>query len=154
MPFLERPPLQQDRDQPCPPWRAVCEGFLWGLVALAFYLALAQDVFYKTDGTYLVYDYAKGNLAHPYNPLYLPLLSLFGVLVAPLGLTHYWTAVAFSAFSTAAGVGLTHVAFRRAGMSGPPAWLATGLVLACPPRGRSRRCHEERCGPGSARSVW
>ena len=104
-----------------------------GVAALALYLALGQEVFYKIDGPHLALSLADGHIEHPYNVLYMPFLWCVDKLLGPLGLTAYWTAVAFSALGTAAGVALFHLGLRRLRIGAGQAWLATGLVALCPP---------------------
>ncbi len=103
------------------------------LLAFGMYWLLRQQVFFKIDGQYLVLRLDRGDIGHPYNALYMPLLAALQQVVAPLGLSAYWIAVLFSALGTSLGVGLVHLALRDLGMTVAAALWATALVAVAPP---------------------
>jgi hypothetical protein len=112
-----------------------------GLGAAAFVLCalLGQSVFYKTDGPDLLWilhqhELGAGPLQHPWNVLYLPLLSLFQRGLALLGL--HPGLLRLGELFSALGVALCVIGFRlglhRLGTAPTPARFATLLLLLNP----------------------
>jgi len=119
-------------DPPRPFRSALLGAVLWTFAAVVVYGLLRQDVFFKSDGPYLVLNLDEGRCSHPYNAGYMPLLFGFAALARPFGLTAFEIAGYLSVGGTALGIGVVHLAFARLGMARAALHTATGLVFVTP----------------------
>ncbi|PIE23398.1 MAG: hypothetical protein CSA62_07175 [Planctomycetota bacterium] len=118
------------------PQKSKSHGFDACLLAVLFfglYASLGQEVFYKADGQQVLQLYRDGQMAWPYHPLYLPLLTGFEKLARPLGLSPYRVALLFSAFCTALGLCFGKVALSRFGLNRQLSLVAAILAGLAPP---------------------
>ncbi|HHI78393.1 MAG TPA: hypothetical protein ENK02_00260 [Planctomycetes bacterium] len=108
------------------------EGVLWFGVSLVVLLLAAQGSFYKADAQRLVLRLTNGDLQYPHHKLYLPLLYGFSQLLAPLKLSPFQLARAFSALGVAMGVAFSFASFRRLGANLKISRLSTLGTLSVP----------------------
>lgn len=109
------------------------EPALFGVAALALYVALAADTFYKVDGIDIV-RLLGDNGEHPWHPGYLPALAAFRWLLELVGLspTLLQLGAWFAAVGAAIGVGFARAGMARLGLAPAVARFATVAFALSP----------------------
>ncbi|HLQ37442.1 MAG TPA: hypothetical protein VK348_06560, partial [Planctomycetota bacterium] len=110
------------------------EPWLFGMLAFGLAAVLARPVFYKTDGPDLLRMLSAGELHHPWQLAYLPLLELFRRGLAAIGLQPSLILLGelFSALGAACGIAWFRAGLHRLQLPAMTARLATLLLLLNP----------------------